>query len=326
MEPFLEVRMSDAPPPAGPPIFLVGAERSGTTLLRLMLDHHPQIAFQFEFELAVDDVSDDGRWPTLAQFLRKMRKDRVFLASKYAVDHSLGYPELVCSFLEQKRLRDRKPLVGATVHRNFHRLTHIWPDARFLHICRDGRDVARSCVAMGWAGNMWTAVQRWVEAESLWNRMKATVPSERRFEVHYEQLVGDPKRLLQEICAFLGVPFDPAMFDYTRTSTYEYPDPKLASQWRHTLSQREIRLVEARAAELLMERGYELSGLPRLEISPPEAWALRAHDRVSRASRRLREYGPRLFLENVVARRAGSNRWRERVQMQINEIENSQLK
>lgn len=45
------------------PVFLVGAERSGTTVLRLMLDHHPQIAFNNEFEYAVDLVSDEGKWP-----------------------------------------------------------------------------------------------------------------------------------------------------------------------------------------------------------------------------------------------------------------------
>jgi|GEM_PF-5624238 len=47
------------------PIFLVGSERSGTTVLRLMLAHHPQIAWCQEFEYAVDRVSDDGNFPNL---------------------------------------------------------------------------------------------------------------------------------------------------------------------------------------------------------------------------------------------------------------------
>ena len=42
------------------PFFLVGSERSGTTLLRLMLDHHTQLSWCNEFEYAVDLVSDKG--------------------------------------------------------------------------------------------------------------------------------------------------------------------------------------------------------------------------------------------------------------------------
>ena len=52
------------------PTFLVGAERSGTTLLRLMLDHHPQVAFLHEFEFAVDCVGDDGTCPALPDYYR----------------------------------------------------------------------------------------------------------------------------------------------------------------------------------------------------------------------------------------------------------------
>ena len=45
------------------PLFLVGSERSGTTFLRLMLDHHPEIAFEKEFDFVVTKVSDAGEFP-----------------------------------------------------------------------------------------------------------------------------------------------------------------------------------------------------------------------------------------------------------------------
>src|SRR5262249_13961844 len=156
----------------------------------------------------------------------------------------------------QKRARDRKPLVGATVHRHFARILRVWPDARFVHICRDGRDVARSCIQMGWAGNPWTAVERWTTAESEWQALRARIPPERRHEVSYERFIADAEAVLEEVCAFIGIPFDPKMFDYASDSTYERPNPKLASRWRQDMPPRDVQLVEARAGALLVACGY----------------------------------------------------------------------
>ena len=50
------------------PVFLVGAERSGTTMLRLMLDHHPQVTFGAESQFLVNMVTDDGRFPDLTEY------------------------------------------------------------------------------------------------------------------------------------------------------------------------------------------------------------------------------------------------------------------
>ena len=162
------------------PIFLVGSERSGTTLTRLMLDHHPMIAFFFEFEYSILSMSDDGAWPDLGEYIAHLRNDRIFNHAQLSIDESLDFPHLVDSFLVQKRDRDHKPIVGATVHYHFDRLLKVWPDARFIHILRDGRDVARSIMEMGWAGNMYTAVNHWIHAERLWEEMCKTLPESRR--------------------------------------------------------------------------------------------------------------------------------------------------
>ena len=60
------------------------------------------------------------------------------------------------------------------------RLTRIWPDARFIHLVRDPRDVARSVIPMGWAGNTWVGVERWMEAERLWDRVRSSLPNSSR--------------------------------------------------------------------------------------------------------------------------------------------------
>ena len=71
------------------PFFLIGAERSGTTLVRLLLDHHSKIAFQFEFELAVDCVSDNGDFPQVEKYIDWLDSNRIFHHSQYTIDRSL---------------------------------------------------------------------------------------------------------------------------------------------------------------------------------------------------------------------------------------------
>ena len=84
----------DSPTPAGrfeprpgppPPFFLVGSERSGTTLLRLMLDHHPTIAVPHEFEFAVTLVGDDGSLPEIGIYHSYLEGDNAFRRSGFSV-------------------------------------------------------------------------------------------------------------------------------------------------------------------------------------------------------------------------------------------------
>lgn len=308
------------------PIFLVGAERSGTTLLRLMLDHHPEIAFHFEFELAVERIGADGAWPDLEAYTRWLETDRIWRESGFSVDRSLDYPRLVDSFLVQKRDRDRKRLVGATVHRHFDRLLEIWPNARFLHLVRDGRDVARSVVGMGWAGNPWHGASRWLQAEATWDRLQVALPPERWVEVRYEQLIADPERALRRLCDFVGVPFDPAMFDYARTSTYDLPEAGLVGQWRSKLAPREVRLVESCIGPVLLDRGYALSGLEPLRPGGlARAW-LRLDSRIRLALFRARRYGPRLFAADLLSRRLGLDAWQRRVALRRDEVDSAYRK
>lgn len=299
------------------PTFLVGAERSGTTMFRLMLTHHPEIAWCTEFGCAVDWLPPSG-WPNLETYYETLANDRIFLSHQFTIDKTLAYPELVDSFLRQEQQRTGKPVIGALVHRHFDRLPRIWPDARFIHMLRDGRDVARSCIGMGWAGNVWTGVERWIEAEQLWDRFVSTLTPDRWTEIRYENLVSNPVAELTRICQFLGVDYHPNMLSYAGATTYDKPDPKLIAQWRTKLSELEIRQVESRIANLLAARGYPLSGLPALEVSPAMQRRLRHQDYWARIQYRVKFLGPRLFVEDYIARHVGSKKWRARVKATVN--------
>ncbi len=308
------------------PIFLVGAERSGTTVLRLMLKHHPKIAWCNEFEYAVDLLSDQKQFPDLNRYYEWLETHRVFRATGFEIDRSLSYPELVNSFLVQKRDTEAKKIIGATVHRHFERVLQIWPDARFIHVIRDGRDVARSCIGMGWAGNVWFSVERWREAEQLWDQVKKIVPESRRCELSYEELIAEPVLTLTKVCEFLGVPFDEEMFAYTKNSRYEFPDPKYIAQWKRKMSEQDVQLVEKKIGNLLVERGYELSGYQPIKVTPMMEKQLKIQNWWGRLQGRVERLGWSLVLEDFVARKFGSKDWQKKVLLQINAVYQSRLK
>ena len=312
------------------PVFLVASVRSGTTLLRLMLDHHPELAFFHEFQYVVETLPETG-WPYLREYYEYLKGHRIFQDSRFEIDTSLDYPRLMNSFLIQKRDRDQKRIVGATVHIHFDRLLRIWPDARFIHLVRDGRDVARSRVELGWSGNMYTGVQSWIDAERLWEKVKGEVPASRRVELRYEDLVTDSETELTRICDFLDLGYDPAMLAYPRDSTYVKPDSKLIAQWRSKLSPKAIQLAESRIGAMLVDRGYELSGLDALHVGPIRERLILTEDRWNRLKARRRQWGTSLFAADFVVRALNPayqslSRFRWQVLDRLNEVERSNLK
>lgn len=319
-------RQTGAVAPVDRPLFLVGAERSGTTLLRLMLEHHPRLAFRNEFEFVVDLVGDDGAWPSIDAYTDWLSTHRIFLNAGFSVDESLSYPDLCRDFLEQHRAGSGKDLVGATVHRHFDRLLLIWPEARFIHLVRDPRDVANSNIGMGWAGNVWHGAGRWVEAEQLWDAFHVKLAPSDWITVTYEELVADPRPVLARICAFIGIDYDDAMLSYPEDTTYERPDASLRNQWQRKLTPREVQYVEARVGALLEARGYQRSEHAPRTPSALGRLRLSAQDWYSRKANGVRKFGWKLMLLKAFARRLGLRELEKRVDLARNEITNRQLR
>lgn len=302
------------------PLFLVGSERSGTTLLRLMLDHHPEVAFEKEFDFVVTEVSDSGGFPPLDEYLEWIGTVR---GADYAIDRSLEYAELVNDFLRQKQAASGgKPEVGATVHRNFDRLRFLWPNARYIHLVRDPRDVARSVVQKGWAGNVYQAAEYWIQAESCWDSLVAHLTSDQAVEVRYEDLVTRTEEVLTEICRFAGVDYDEKMLEYG-VDAPQYPPPvaALATQWKTKLSPRDVAMVEVRTSRLMRSRGYAPSGYPLPKVGRLKHALLLTMGRVRTLRTRLEIFGPGLVVSDVVGRRLGVRRLAQHARMGIKAVE-----
>lgn len=308
------------------PVFLVGSQRSGTTLLRLMLDHHPRIAFNLESEYLVRQVSDDGKHPDMAQYRAWLREDRMFQHSRFSVDERLDFLGLVNDFLGQKRARDNKEIVGATVHVQFRKLHRIWPHARYVHIYRDGRDVANSTMRMGWAGNLYVAADMWLAAENEWDALRALLPRDAWCEVRYEDLIVSPERELKRICGFLGVEFSERMFDYASKTTYALPDVKLNYQWKAGMPRREVQRLEAKTADRLSSRGYELSGYPRVSVPLLMRRWLYLQSRAGAFLFRLQRYGTVLTLREMLSRRLCLRKIHENAKRDMDLITDASMK
>lgn len=308
------------------PVFLLGCMRSGTTLLRLMLDHHPDIAFNLESEYLVTQISEDGRFPDMRDYVDFLKNDRVFQHSHFEVRENLDYVSMVNDFLEQKRTRDRKKIVGATVHFQFSKLSRIWPEARYIYLLRDGRDVANSVVRMGWAGNSYVGADWWLEVEMEWESYRRSLPAENWIELRYTDLVTRPVEQLTRICEFLGVEYSERMFDYVHGSTYEPLNPAMIEQWKRNSDRKAIQRVEAKIGDRLLARGYKLSGYPKIKISGLKDLYLRLDSAVGTLLYRVRNYGTALVIAEFLTRRLGFRKQNLRFKKMIDEIIDANLK
>lgn len=312
--------------PEESPLIVVGPLRSGTTMLRLMLDHHPEIRLFAEFEELTRYLNGPG-YPSVPEYARHLATDRHARLKGLEMDGA-DYVEAARGLVRRARARwgEGRSVFGFTVHANVDRLPELFPRARFVHIVRDPRDVARSCIGMGWVGTVYHGADYWLDAEERWDRLAAQVPRERRHEVRYEELVRAPREVLEGVCAFVGQPFDPAMLEYGAHTTYDAPDARYAQKWRKALSPREVELVELRCGSLMERRGYPRTRAPAALPGAAERLKLELENRRGRARFNVDRLGLPLYLGWITSRRLPLERWKTSVQLRVNAIENANVR
>ena len=312
--------------PVSAPVFLVGAERSGTTLLRLILDSHPDISFGEEFEYAVDLVGSDGEVPDMDQYRKYLEVNRIFSGSGFVFDAGLSYFELVDGFLRSRQQKKGADHVGATIHFGFSKALKLWPDAKLIHIVRDPRDVSPSNVEMGWAGNVWFGLDKWLEAEDEWAAVKDVLAPGQALTIKFPDLINDHRTTVGSVCDFIGVSYTEEMFSYVDDTDYRRPTPGLAASWQTKLSPKQVRLIEARVGDRLEQLGFEPSGLAPLAVAPRSLAFLKADHRVRKFTKRADLYGWPLTISGFLARATNDENWQRAVQLGINDIEKGRLR
>lgn len=263
------------PRPGFAPIVLGGCGRSGTTLLRVMLDSHPRICCGPE-----------------SSVFRRRALDPDALADRFGLargevraidDAAPSRPAFIEAFAELCLKNAGKARWAEKTPRNISRIGAIFrfsPEARFVHVLRDGRDVAsslRTHPRHEVVDSRLVPLDTWKPLAACARRWRDDIESSRphwndpRFHtLRYEDLVRDPESVLRRLMTFLGEPWDDAMLAHavadspSRDVTRFAQNPEAIGavnassigRWQRDLDARDRRIFKRIAGELLIEFGY----------------------------------------------------------------------
>lgn len=281
---------SDSTPRSTRPFFIVGSGRSGSTLLRLILAGHPRITIPPETWFLLDVVDEIPLTGTLDG--AEVERAASLMRSYYRwADLGIGDAEFetAVAALEAPTLRDLADLVysiylereGAdrwgdktpTYVRILPEIATLYPEALFIHLVRDGRDVAHSMHKRRWKGR-WlveNAVE-WREAIDCIAEARTWLGPDRLLEVRYEDLVRDVEGVTREICRFLGEAYDPGMLRWEESIESKVPGREMeihqklfrrprasdAGVWASDLSPGQVFALESILGDRLEGQGYAL--------------------------------------------------------------------
>jgi hypothetical protein len=241
------------------PLFLLGTQRSGTTLLTRILSSHPKLYIQNE--LPMDDL-----------FTAPVDKETLLrrMVSKISDMHGVSLS------IES----DMEPIWGwkePLLTYELDALERCFPDSKYILIIRDGRGVVNSYMDNRWGlgTTAYTGALRWQKEVAL-QMAFAKKMQEKLLTIRYEDLVQNLPKVLLQMCEFIGVEYSAQMLEFhnkkldfqvnrENINTTKPAEQSHTDKWRNQLSEREIALVELVASNELMANGYSLVQDP---ISP----------------------------------------------------------
>lgn len=257
-----------------PAIFVGGSPRSGTTLLREILNRHPRIACGAETSIFSDLINP----PRLAAEWGLPPEPVVRLCRE-----STSAVRFAETFFREFMQREGKSRWADKTPANvlvFPRILKCFPNAKVVHLLRDGRDVAcslrkhpRSTIRHGKIqpvnsdNPIKDMIRRWVHHVPCGLAFR---DHPRCYQLRYEDLILNSEATLRSLCEFLGEEYHPAMLDPSaapkpanrEARVMNSPDAdsqiKTSSvgRWRRDLTPQEKRDVARIAGELLIATGY----------------------------------------------------------------------
>lgn len=271
------------------PVFIVGLGRSGTTLLSVMLDAHSRIAIPYESHFFIKywrnvhkfgDLSNMKNRvflvesilaePFVAEWDRKPTLDEIDL--EQCIDLPATISQIYCVYAR----KHGKPCWGdktPTYIAHIDILNKMFPEAKIVHIYRDGRDVALSPINLGWWSypDFVSHLRGWRDTIYQARASLRKLPHDQWIEIKYEDLVSSPEKEMRRLASFLGIEFEANMLDgYLDTvgekvgsrinqhhaNLRSKPSPKHAFKWKKTLSPADQAIAYQIAGALFKELEY----------------------------------------------------------------------
>ena len=219
------------------PFFIIGSGRSGNTLLRSILSGNSDISippesYRIPFAIKKFHIFNNRDWDNLiSQVLKEFKDCKEFYTWEIDITDvqkrlediadskrtlSNIFDELFCTYAEKhspgsKIWGDKTPM--NTLYLDW--IGTVFPRSKFIHIIRDGRDVASSYLKMERYDTILEAANRWINsiesAQSFGSKIK-----ENYIEIRYEELVTKPEEVIKDTCDFLDIDYDSKMLDHTK--------------------------------------------------------------------------------------------------------------
>ena len=286
-----------------PPIFIIGNPRSGTSMFRLMLTSHqnlaiaPESGFMLWWKNKYSDWSVEDNTDRLDEFISDLFTSRRFeywelkeseVKSFIKEQQPMKYSELISLvyMLWAKKIDKEDAVWG---DKNNYYLNHIpelnelYPDAKFIHIIRDGRDVATSYMKLSEIKNkvhlapnlpdeIAVIAKEWTSNISTILASLSRIENEKYTEIRYEDLISNPELELKRICQFLNLVYDESMLGFNeynrkhnlepkdymswKAETYKKLNSDAVGKWKSILSLDQIAIFEKIAKEPLNRFNY----------------------------------------------------------------------
>ena len=297
------------------PVFIVGMNGSGTTMLADSLGFHTGLyvlpmeskvlPYYLEHQDNFGDLSTLSARRKLSDTLGRSKyfwqsnnkKNVVLRDEELSEPYFSGVVNALYRHLahQQGKVRwsDKSPI--NTQH--ILSLAGVFKDSQFIHIIRDGRDAAQS-FHRRWNYEPLHTITRWKHIVIEGMRQGSALEAGRYMEVSYEALTTDPEPVMRQVCEFLGIEFQ----DVVLRSSMRYMDPfnksaesgKMISnsgKWKSYYSPRQIVDIETIAGEFLSSLGYIVTNHGNVDPHPIRLGYWRIHDGIGVVVRFLTQYG-----------------------------------
>jgi hypothetical protein len=313
---------------ATPPFFLVGNPRSGTKMLRELMNASPDLwmsdiesTFIPRYTRTLDrfgDLRQRAAFERLADALAQTRAFVLWDRRGIRIDRNVwwercrtrdwpGVLEALFHCVHDQEIADPPRPWGDIVWGDktpvymveLPLLAGLFPHARFIHLIRDVRDCCLSTEKL-WGNSPMRTAQVWADRIRACRAAGARLGGERYMELRYEDLVADVKTTLGRLFDFLGVPTPadaghflrvPENYGSARGETHVLATNR--QKWRTAMSPDLRRRIEGVAGDLLTVLGYEREypDEPTRHLSAPQMAVLRLHDAWTQLRFRRREQG-----------------------------------